>query len=390
MKSIRALRRVFSISVLLTLFISTSAFADNLMITRYFSGIWDQPDQQSQGIILQIGEQEGDEKVGIAYWFTYGEDLQTTWYLGVGPINGNEINMTLYTAFNVGFMEGNIEGNANVEEVGTLDLIFRNCNQGEAVFDTSEDVIGSGEFRIKRINSIYRSRCSGGVSDDTPSDARPLQLEARLMSARDNVTGGGKAKFWERTDRSDFKVEVEEAPDGTYALQVCEADQGEMEVAGGEGEMTFRSPANDSTQLLDFDPRDCLITLSDGEGIAFTTGDAVLAEKQTGKKDKEDSDGLKIKVDLNNTGEIEGAEGEVEFEVEGDETEFEVEVENLPVGLYSVIVAAVKVGDLDVTEEDGKTKGKLKIENPDFDPRGQIIEVIQDPTVFLEVLFPDE
>ncbi len=56
------------------LFISTAAFAGNPLITASFSGIWDQPEQESQGLIIQIGESNG-EKVGIAYWFTYGEDL---------------------------------------------------------------------------------------------------------------------------------------------------------------------------------------------------------------------------------------------------------------------------------------------------------------------------
>ena len=65
-------------------------------------------------------------------------------------------------------------GDANVEAVGTLTLEFHNCNQGRAIFDTPEEVLGAGEFRIKRLTSIYRSRCSGGISDDTPAHARPI------------------------------------------------------------------------------------------------------------------------------------------------------------------------------------------------------------------------
>jgi len=99
-----------------------------------------------------------------------------TWYFGVGPVNGNEINMRLYTAFNVAFMADNLEGNVNVELVGTLDLVFRNCNQGKAFYATESDIVGSGEFRIKRINSIYRSRCSG----EYPTT--PLQMPVRQSS----------------------------------------------------------------------------------------------------------------------------------------------------------------------------------------------------------------
>lgn len=279
MKTFPGLKKASWLFLIYLLFASSSAFSSNLMITRYFSGIWDMPDHESQGLILQIGEQEGDEKVGVAYWFTYGEDLQTTWYLGVGPVNGNEINMTLYTAFNVEFMEDNVEGDGNVEEVGTLDLVFHNCNQGKAMFDTPEEVTGSGEFRIKRINSIYHSRCSGGLSDDTPSDAKPTKLEVWLLPAREDITSKAKAKFWERVDRSDFQIEVDDLPDGTYTLEVCEVPQGEMLVTGGEGEIEFRSPESDGKPLLTFDPRDCLIELLDGSGAALTSGDAVLSGK---------------------------------------------------------------------------------------------------------------
>jgi hypothetical protein len=122
MRSSIALKRAFAYSIICAIFISASAFAGKPLITSSFSGIWDQPEQESQGIILQIGEQDGDEKVGIAYWFTYGPDLQTTWYLGVGPVVGNEIDMDLYTATDIGFMAANLEGNEEVVKVGTMNL----------------------------------------------------------------------------------------------------------------------------------------------------------------------------------------------------------------------------------------------------------------------------
>jgi len=282
MEVLPRLNKVIWVALFAMLIASSSAFSSNLMITRSFSGIWSQPDQESQGFILQIGEQANDVKVGVAYWFTYGEDLQTTWYLGVGPVNGNEINMTLFTAYDIEFMADDLEGDENVEKVGTLDLVFRNCNQGTVMFDTPEEVIGSGEFRIKRINSIYHDRCSGGISDDTPSGAKPTKLEVWLLSARDGYNGKGKAKFWERVDRSDFEVEAE-LPDGAYTLKVCDVVQGEMMVANGEDEgeleFEFSSPLDGDKPLLSFDPRDCLIELWDAEGVFLSTGDDRLSEK---------------------------------------------------------------------------------------------------------------
>ncbi len=382
------------------LFISSSAIAGNPLITASFSGIWDQPEQESQGFIIQISEQDDDKKVGVAYWFTYGHDLKTSWYLGVGPVNGNEINMKLYTAADIGFMAENLEGNENVFQVGTLDLVFKNCNHGVATyeFDEVEGESDAGEFPIKRILSIYRQRCSGGISDDTPAGGKPLQLEVDLDPAVEGESGDGKAKFWERTDRSDFKVEAEDIADGTYTLRMCggvedppvDTVEFEFMVAGGEGELEFRSPEIDDKLNLNFDPRYCKIEILAGADVVLTSGDDVLSEKVQGPKDKESEDGTKIEVDLTNTGVEPDAKGEAELEIWADETEFSVKIKNVPVGVYTVWVAGENVGEIEV-EDDGKNSGKLKFTDPSFDPRGKQIQVKQaDDQVILTTDFPME
>ena len=416
MKSSNTLKRVIGYSIIFALFFSASALADNPLITSSFSGIWDQPEQESQGIILQIGEQGEDEKVGIAYWFTYGPDLQTAWYLGVGPVTGNKIEMLLYTASDTGFMAENVESN-NVEPVGTMSLVFRNCNQGQAVyeFDAVEGDIPveleMGEFPIKRISSIYRQRCSGGISDDTPAGGKPLQMDVRLYPVAEGGVGEGKAKFWQRTDRSDFKVEVEGVPASeAYSVRICAdnadpevmVEQFDMVVTDGEGELEFRSPEIADKLNLNFDPRGCKIELLDGADVVLTTGEEVLSEKMPGKPDKENA--LNIEVDFTNTG-VEGfeaAEGEAEFEVESDEVELSVKIKNVPVGLYAVHINGVNNGDVEVVETDGKFEGKAKFTDPQkvdtlellTDPRGQLIEVLNNAgegtPAILEVLFPDE
>jgi len=423
MKSSTALRRVFSSFLVLSFFISTSVFAGNPLITASFSGIWDQPEQESQGIILQIGEQIGEqgeeEKVGIAYWFTYGPDLKTSWYLGVGPVVGNQIIMELYTASDIGFMAENLEGDANVESVGSLDLVFQNCNHGMATYTLNVlegDVLvepETGEFPIKRISSIYRQRCSGGISDDTPKNGKPLIMDVSLFPAEEGGSGEGKAKFWERTDRSDFKVEVEGVvPDGDYIVRICAdnidpdviVEQFDMPVLNGEGELEFRSPEIEDKLNLNFDPRDCKIELLSGEVVVLTSGENVLSEMKKGKpEDNDDPDGLKLEADFTSTGEIEGAAGEAEYEIESDEREFSVKIKNVPIGFYSVEVGAVSKGEVEVVEGNKKTEGQVKFTDPqkndtlelDFDPRGQMIEIRQttgdEPQVILEVVtFPDE
>jgi len=277
-------KRILGLIVFCTLFLSASVFAANPLITRHFSGVWDQPEQESQGIMLQIGEQDGDEKVGLAYWFTYSDELKSTWFLGVGPVTGNVIEMKLYSAANVGFMQGNLEGDANVELIGTLSLEFKNCNHGTATYETPDEAVGSGEFPIKRISSIYRTRCSGGISDDREPGGKPEQLEVRLMPAVEGGDGEGKAKYWSRDDRMDFKAEVEDIPDGTYSLKVCEDIVGGFEVLEGEGELAFRSPTHGDILELTFEPHLCQIDVLQGGAVVLTSGDARLSEKTQGPK----------------------------------------------------------------------------------------------------------
>jgi hypothetical protein len=417
MKTITSLKRVSIFGYLTALIFCTPVLAGDPLITGSFSGIWDQPEQESQGIILQIGEQAEDEKVGIAYWFTYGPDLQTSWYLGVGPVVGNEIDMVLYTASDIGFMADNLEGNEEVVPVGTLDLVFQNCNKGMATFafDEVEGIVDAGEFPIKRISSIYRQRCSGGISDDSPKGGKPLQLEVRLNPVEEGGSGEGKAKFWERTDRSDFKVEVEDLADGDYTLRIC-ADNDDpdvlvmtfdMPVIEGEGELEFRSPEIDDKLNLNFDPRGCKIELLAGEAVILSTGDEVLSEKKRGKPNNNGKDdGLKLEAEFTSTGVLEGAKGEAEYEMEADEREFSVKIKDVPAGLYGVEVAGLEEGQIEVVDDEGKLEGRIKFTDPqkagteelDFDPLGQIIEIRPVPAdpgdplpdVILEVSFPSE
>ncbi|NIP19310.1 MAG: hypothetical protein GWM87_14990, partial [Xanthomonadales bacterium] len=295
--------------------LTPAVMADGLaQITRAFSGIWDQPRHQSQGFILEITEDGEGQKIGVAYWFTYGDDLFSSWFLAVGPVEGDQINMTLYEASGIAFLGGSLEGDPNVEEIGTLVMTFSNCQHGNASWETGDHPLGSGDVEIKRLTRIYRMECSGGISDDTPSDAKPNRLKAYLIPARDDVFGEGEALFWERTDRSDFKVEVEGVPDETYTLEVCDEVRGEIVVLAGEGEIKFRSPGIDGMPLLDFDPRDCPIEVLDGLGVALTTGDQVLSVNPADPDDDEEETETEIEVELTNTGVLGGAEGEAEYE----------------------------------------------------------------------------
>jgi hypothetical protein len=216
---------------------AVAAQAADLVVTRYFSGLWDQPHQESQGIMLQIVDTDPEVKHAVAYWFTYGEDLESAWFIGIGQAEGDQVVLDMYSVSGVGFMEDAVPEVNNAEPVGGM--VLR----------------GSGEFEIKKLAGLFNSRCSGGISDDTPGSARPVKLEVDLLPAREDVSGKGKAKFWERADRSDFHVSAEDIADGDYDILVCGAVVGTMPVTSGYGHVEYRSPDAEGKTLLTFNRR---------------------------------------------------------------------------------------------------------------------------------------
>jgi hypothetical protein len=374
--------------------------AAELVVTRYFSGLWDQPKQESQGLVLQIIDQEEDgHKKAVAYWFTYGDNLDTAWYMAIGHVEGDQVLMNLYTAEGVAFMEEDAPGNDNVYAVGTLDLSFKNCNFGMANYNFADDQ-RSGAFEIKRLAGLYNSRCSGGISDDTPSNAKPIMLDVDLEPARDGITGKGKAIFWERVDRSDFHVSAEGLADSDYQIQVCGEPVGTLTVFGGEGQTQFRSPEAPGKELLSFDPRPCLIELHDVDGAVLTSGADVLSGKTNGNNGNGNGK-MEVAVGLDNLGVFPAAEGAASYLEKNNSIEFEVEIKGVPEGSYPLWVGSELRGEIivptDSDDDDGTLKGKLRFSSPqkgerellDFDPRGMLIEVYDGGTLIFEVFFPE-
>jgi hypothetical protein len=378
----------------------------DVIVTRNFSGLWDQPEHESQGINLQVIDQDSGDKVGVAYWFTYGDDMESAWFFGVGTAIGNRIEMILYEGSGIGFLEENMPGDDQVLEVGTMEMEFSSCNEGEVKFTTEIENVGSGMFMIERLTELYQTECSGGVSDDTPADVLPTEQRISLVSARAGITGSGHADYEERADRTEFSVEVEDLADGSYRILVGGVDQGELVVVMSIGETEFRSPVETGKILLTFDPRGEVIEVHDGQGAVLTSGDSVFegGDDNGGDNGGGDNGGsdldfgeAMIEVELDNTGVFPLASGDAKLEPRADRTDFSVEIEDVPEGSYDLRVGGNTVGTIQaVMIQDGSIQGELEFRNPvepgklplDFDPRGQQIDVLDGGTVILETLFP--
>jgi len=384
-----------TLSVLLML--PALAVAQDVAVTRGFTGLWDQIEHENQGINLQIVGQLGGGKVGVAYWFTYGDDLASTWFIGIGPVSGNRIEMKLYEVNGVGFLEDDNPDKNEVEDIGEMEIEFSSCDEGEVTFSTDIAGVGSGNFPITRLTSMINTQCSGGISDDTPASVLVTEQRISLAPARNGINGSGHADFEERPDRTEFSVEAEDIPNGSYRIFVGGVDRGELVVSLGTGETEFRSPVEAGKVLLTFDPRGQLVEVRDGQGTILTSGDTVITGGGDDGGGSIDFGTTEIEVELGNTGVFPAASGDVRLRPRGNRTDFSVEIEDVPVGNYDLRVGGDSVGTIQVKMfQDGSIQGELEFRNPvepgkillDFDPRGLQIDILSGTTVVLETLFP--
>ena len=374
------------------------AIAEDLLVTRNFTGAWDQPEHESQGLNVTIIDQANGEKIAVAYWYTYGDDSKSAWFLGTGPVTGNRIEMLLYEGSGIGFLESNESGDDNVTQVGSMEIEFSSCDDGVVTFTTGIEGVGSGTFPIERLSDLFNTRCSGGVSDDTPPDVLGTEERISLVPARQGINGSGHADYSERADRTEFSVEAEDLADGNYRIFVGGVDRGGLVVSLGMGETEFRSPVETGKVLLTFDPRGELIEVHDGLGAVLTSGDVIIGDDDNNEPDDEIDFGTnEIEIDLTNTGVYPLASGDARLRPEADRTDFSVEIEDVPVGDYDLRIGGEIVGVITVIVlQDGSVEGELEFRNPvepgktllDFDPRGKQIDVLDGSSVVLETFFP--
>ena len=135
----------------------------SFMVTRHFTGNWEQTDQESQGLSLDVIDQIDGSRKSVVYWFTYGQDRKTTWYLGIGNLIEDRIEFVLYDSTDVGFMQDAQPGDDSVQSIGTMTIVFDGCDSGVVTFETDHEEVGSGSFNISRVSEIMNTHCSGNL-----------------------------------------------------------------------------------------------------------------------------------------------------------------------------------------------------------------------------------
>ena len=367
-------------------------------VTSDFTGIWNQPEQESQGFVVQIVGQPDGSTDGVAYWFTYDDAGEPMWVVGQGPVVGNKVNLDFIRVDGPQFLESTNPNAREVSSFGSGSMAFSDCENATVEVQLQNAVTGTGleTFTINRLASVLNRNCSGGISDDIPSDAPASEVETVLNATGVDPDASGKAELETGPGYANFEVEIDDLNVGDYDLLVGGTSVGTISVVaqtnGTAGELEFKSPTDGNKPLLNFDPRGQIIEVAQN-GTVLLTSDALPANPNPIAQQVE------IEVELNNAGVFPAASGDAEFEINGSRQKFDIEVEDLPAGNYPVQVGGIQVGVLSVIDQDdGDLEGELEFGNPPdddetlltFDPRGQLVEVLDGSTVVMSVQFPSE
>lgn len=147
-------------------------------VDETWSGIWNQPDHESQGFIIQIaesdedvdGDGDDDDLVSATYWFTYSEDMKPHWLLGLGPVVGDTLDLVLYQTDGIGFLSPVANQTGTLTAIGSLQITFEDCDNGIAVFESDDPAIGEGEIDIERLTTVAGLACEDDDDDDSSDE----------------------------------------------------------------------------------------------------------------------------------------------------------------------------------------------------------------------------
>jgi len=212
------------------------------------------------------------------------------------------------------------------------------------------------------------------------------------VNAGVDTNAKGRVDFRDRSGEQKFNVEVQRLDAGIYDLLVAGVMRAQVVTdAKGRDEVEFKTnlePGEDALPLT-FDPRGQLVEIKQGS----TTFLSVAFPSAPPGGGGGTGTSIVIKASLVNTGALPGAKGAAEYRSDGSRNRFKVEIEKVPFGDYGLRVDGNDVGAIAVATTFGEIEfdtniepGKLPLT---FDPRGKLVEVLQNDTVILQVVFPN-
>lgn len=148
-------RRLFALVVLGMAGLSINASAQDLSVRGGFSGNWYNPDNDHQGVQIEVI----DPRRAVVAWYTYNDAGEPVWLFGVGDIRGDTIEVPLDSFDGGRFPTSSESGTVNIEPWGTAEIEFTDCNSAQLRWETESPGFDDGSLPLTRLSGIEGKRC---------------------------------------------------------------------------------------------------------------------------------------------------------------------------------------------------------------------------------------
>lgn len=123
---------------------------------RQRSGAWFDPSRSGEGWMVE----ELPDQRRLVYWFTYDEQGEQAWMVGVAEAGANQISINdllrpVGTRFGSGFNAADVRR----ERWGSLSLDLASCNSGSAQYQASSPAFGQGQLQARRLTALAGAIC---------------------------------------------------------------------------------------------------------------------------------------------------------------------------------------------------------------------------------------
>ncbi len=135
--------------------ISANGAAQELSVRGGFSGNWYDPDNDHQGLQIEVI----DARRAVVAWYTYDAMGDPVWLFGVGDIRGDTIEVSLDSFRGGAFPTFPGPGAVDIDTWGTAEIEFADCNSAELRWETSRSGFESGTLPLTRLTNLEGQRC---------------------------------------------------------------------------------------------------------------------------------------------------------------------------------------------------------------------------------------
>ncbi len=286
-------------------------------------------------------------------------------------------------------VDGVIEGAflTNSNGAGTVKFKAPNPGSGRALdFDPRGKVLRV----LASSQSVLQATISAAGE---PAGSLVVERANLRLVAATGATGKAVAEYQAAKDgRRVFKVELERAGAGPFALFVGGVKRGDFTSVGVLSKIKFTIGSDDAGTLpLDFDPRGQMIEVVRAGQVIFSSELAARALGVNVASPRSSS------VAIPSTGADPDGHASANLRIdERARKHFSVEIEDVPAGTYTLLVDGANAGSIVVTATANGTKGEIEFTNSDddstelpltFDPTNRTLTVKQGATTFFQGKF---